>query len=87
MDVMPNHQTFFFLTFAEKFKEQLTSFAIMNVPAMLPEILTTPSGPFFIVQNIRDSYLLSALHSYSDTLSVNSNPLKNRLTIRNGIFI
>lgn len=42
----------------------------MNVPAMLPEILTTPSGPFFIVQNIRDSYLLSALHSYSDTLSV-----------------
>ncbi|XP_037026178.1 uncharacterized protein LOC119067371 [Bradysia coprophila] len=56
----------------EKFKEQLTSFAIMNVPAMLPEILTTPSGPFFIVQNIRDSYLLSALHSYSDTLSVHS---------------
>lgn len=55
---------------AEKFKEQLTSFAIMNVPAILPEILTTPSGPFFIVQNIRDSYLLSALHSYSDTLSV-----------------
>lgn len=43
----------------------------MNVPAMLPEILTTPSGPFFIVQNIRDSYLLSALHSFSDTLSVN----------------
>lgn len=42
----------------------------MDVPAMLPEILTTPAGPYFIVQFLKDTYLLSALHSYSDTLSV-----------------
>lgn len=37
---------------------------------MTPEILTTPSGPYFIVQNLRNTFLLSALHTYSDTLSV-----------------
>lgn len=50
----------------------MTTFAIMDVPALLPEILTTPAGPFFIVQFMKDTNLLSALHSYSDTLSVHS---------------
>lgn len=48
----------------------MTAFAIMDVPAIAPEILTTPCGPYFIVQCIKDTHLLSALHSYSDTLSV-----------------
>lgn len=46
------------------------TYAIMNVPANCPEILTTPSGPYFIVQCINNTHLLSALHAYSDTLSV-----------------
>lgn len=52
--------------------EQLSGFAIMDIPSMLPEILTTPSGPFFIVQFLKHTYLLSALHLFSDTLSVNT---------------
>lgn len=51
----------------------MTAFAIMDAPAMVPEILSTPAGPYFIVQFLQDTYLLSALHSYSDTLSVNRN--------------
>lgn len=38
----------------------------------MPEILTTKTGPFFIAQLLRDTHLLSALHSYSDTLSAHS---------------
>lgn len=44
----------------------------METPSTCPEILTTPSGPYFIVQHTQDNHLLSALHSYSDTLSVHS---------------
>lgn len=57
----------------------MQSFAIMDAPAMLPEILTTPAGPYFIVQFLRDTYLLSALHSYSDTLSVKN---KNKINLK-----
>lgn len=60
----------FFILQTDRTNEQLSGFAIMDVPAMLPEILTTPAGPYFIVQYLKDTYLLSALHSYSDTLSV-----------------
>lgn len=42
------------------------------MPSFVPEILTTKTGPFFIAQYLRDTHLLSALHSYSDTLSVHS---------------
>lgn len=42
------------------------------MPSFVPEILTTKIGPFFIAQYLRDTHLLSALHSYSDTLSVHS---------------
>lgn len=54
----------------ERGKESGSAFAIMDPPVMIPEILTTPAGPFFIVQYVRNKNLLSAIHSYSDTLSV-----------------
>lgn len=44
----------------------------MHMPSFVPEILTTKTGPYFIAQFLRDTHLLSALHSYSDTLSVHS---------------
>lgn len=44
----------------------------MHMPSFVPEILATASGPFFIAQFLRDTHLLSALHPYSDTLSVHS---------------
>lgn len=44
----------------------------MYMPSFVPEILTTKTGPYFIAQFLRDTHLLSALHSYSDTLSVHS---------------
>lgn len=56
----------------EKSREQAASLALMETPSTCPEILTTPSGPYFIVQHTQDQHLLSALHSYSDTLSVHS---------------
>lgn len=53
-----------------------------ETPGTAPEILTTPAGPFFIVQNYQEKHLLSALHAYSDTLSVcyiNLNFINNHL--------
>lgn len=48
----------------------MTPLACMHIPSFSPEILTTRAGPYFIVQFLNGSHLLSALHSYSDTLSV-----------------
>ncbi|XP_055592814.1 uncharacterized protein LOC129744353 [Uranotaenia lowii] len=56
----------------ERFKEQAANLAVMELPGMYPEILTTPAGPYFVVQYLEGRYLLSALHAYSDTLSVHS---------------
>lgn len=56
----------------ERVKEQAANLAVMELPGMYPEILTTPAGPYFVVQYMDGKYLLSALHSYSDTLSVHS---------------
>lgn len=42
----------------------------MNPTMVVPELLTTPSGPFFIMQKSQHKSLMSALHPYSDTLSV-----------------
>uniref|UniRef100_A0A182Q4K0 Uncharacterized protein n=1 Tax=Anopheles farauti TaxID=69004 RepID=A0A182Q4K0_9DIPT len=56
----------------EKYKEQAANLAVMELPGTYPEILTTPAGPYFVVQHLDGKYLLSALHSYSDTLSVHS---------------
>ena len=54
----------------EKYKNETAAFAMTNSPTATPEILTTPAGPYFIVQKTPSKSLLSALHSYSDTLSV-----------------
>lgn len=51
----------------EKKSEQFT---MINANSALPELLTTPSGPYFIVQKTQNKTMMSALHSYSDTLSV-----------------
>lgn len=53
----------------EKLKSDQAGFA-MSAVAIVPELLTTPSGPFFIVQRTPNKNLMSALHPYSDTLSV-----------------
>lgn len=55
----------------ERIKDRTSAaFAMINSSTATPELLTTPSGPYFIVQTINNKNLLSALHSYSDTLSV-----------------
>lgn len=56
----------------EKTKDQAASLGLMEAPGIVPEILTTPAGPYFIVQELDGKHLLSALHSYSDTLSVHT---------------
>jgi hypothetical protein len=53
----------------EKKNDQYT---LINAYSTVPELLTTPSGPYFIVQKTQNKNLMSALHSYSDTLSVSS---------------
>lgn len=53
----------------EKSKNE-ASYSMMNSAAIVPEFLTTPSGPFFIMQKSQNKNLMSALHPYSDTLSV-----------------
>lgn len=53
----------------EKEKSKEAQFS-MNAATVMPELLTTPSGPFFIVQRTPNKNLMSALHPYSDTLSV-----------------
>lgn len=53
----------------EKMKSEQAQYS-MNTPTVVPELLTTPSGPFFIVQKPQNKNLMSALHPYSDTLSV-----------------
>ena len=38
--------------------------------SILPELLTTTSGPIFTVQNYQNRGMMGAIHSYSSTLSV-----------------
>lgn len=54
----------------EKLKNDQSQYSIMNAISIVPEPLTTPSGPFFIMQKSQNKNLMSALHPYSDTLSV-----------------
>lgn len=56
----------------DRSRQNVTQLITMHMPSLQPEILTTKVGPFFIAQYLRDTHLLSALHSYSDTLSVHS---------------
>ncbi|XP_030371281.1 uncharacterized protein LOC115621712 [Scaptodrosophila lebanonensis] len=48
------------------------SFAIMDSPSVTPERLGSASGSFYTIQNLRSTYLLSALHSNSYSLTVHS---------------
>lgn len=38
--------------------------------SILPELLTTTSGPIFTIQNYQNKSMMGAIHSYSSTLSV-----------------
>lgn len=53
-------------------KNEQAPYSTMNSVTVVPELLTTPSGPFFIMQKSHNKNLMSALHPYSDTLSVSS---------------
>ncbi|KAL9893666.1 RCC1 and BTB domain containing protein claret isoform 1-T1 [Glossina fuscipes fuscipes] len=48
------------------------SFAIIDSPSLLPELLIKSGGSFYTIQSLRGTYLLSALHSHSNSLSVHS---------------
>ncbi|XP_067619024.1 uncharacterized protein ca isoform X2 [Eurosta solidaginis] len=50
----------------------LGNFAIMDSPSLTPEVLSNTSGSFYTIQNLRSTYLLSALHSHSNSLTVHS---------------
>lgn len=54
----------------EKEKSKNDQSQYMSTVSVVPEPLTTPSGPFFIMQKSHNKNLMSALHPYSDTLSV-----------------
>ncbi|EDV94385.1 uncharacterized protein LOC6567740 [Drosophila grimshawi] len=48
------------------------TFAIMDSPSVTPEPLGNTNGSFYTIQNLRSTYLLSALHSNSCSLTVHS---------------
>ncbi|XP_044251668.1 uncharacterized protein ca [Drosophila takahashii] len=48
------------------------SFAIMDSPSVTPEPLGSTSGSFYTIQNLRSTFLLSALHTNSHSLTVHS---------------
>ncbi|EDW83017.2 uncharacterized protein Dwil_GK22629 [Drosophila willistoni] len=50
----------------------LGSFAIMDSPSVTPEPLGHTTGSFYTIQSLRNTYLLSALHSSSHSLTVHS---------------
>lgn len=63
---------FYDLIFADMPETSFSSFAIMDSPSLTPELLTTSSESFYTIQNLRNTYLLSALHSQTNTLSVHN---------------
>lgn len=69
----------------DKSKDQMP-YSMMNTPTIVPELLTTPSGPYFIMQKSQNKSLMSALHPYSDTLSV-SFQFRLRCSRSNLLFI
>lgn len=50
----------------------MASFAIMDSPSVTPEPLGTTTDSFYTIQNLRSTFLLSALHSNSHSLTVHS---------------
>lgn len=49
-----------------------SSFAIVDSPSLTPELLANSVGSFYTIQNLRSTYLLSALHSQSNSFTVHS---------------
>ncbi|XP_013097207.2 uncharacterized protein LOC106080378 [Stomoxys calcitrans] len=49
-----------------------SSFAIVDSPSLTPELLANSAGSFYTIQNLRSTYLLSALHSQSNSFTVHS---------------
>ncbi|KAH8294088.1 hypothetical protein KR054_008343 [Drosophila jambulina] len=58
--------------FDEFMPDSAGSFAIMDSPSVTPEPLGTTTGSFYTIQNLRSTFLLSALHSNSHSLTVHS---------------
>lgn len=58
---------FFFAVMPET---NMGTFAIMDSPSVTPEPLGNTNGSFYNIQNLRSTYLLSALHSTSCSLTV-----------------
>uniref|UniRef100_A0A0A1XQW8 X-linked retinitis pigmentosa GTPase regulator homolog n=1 Tax=Zeugodacus cucurbitae TaxID=28588 RepID=A0A0A1XQW8_ZEUCU len=50
----------------------LGNFAIIDSPSLTPEVLNNSSGSFYTIQNLRNTYLLSALHSHTNSLTVHN---------------
>ncbi|XP_054728127.1 uncharacterized protein LOC129237413 isoform X1 [Anastrepha obliqua] len=50
----------------------LGNFAIMDSPSLTPEVLNNSIGSFYTIQNLRSTYLLSALHSHTNSLTVHN---------------
>ncbi|XP_050340209.1 uncharacterized protein LOC126766471 isoform X2 [Bactrocera neohumeralis] len=50
----------------------LGNFAIMDSPSLTPEVLNNSNGSFYTIQNLRNTYLLSALHSHTNNLTVHN---------------
>ncbi|XP_073817461.1 RCC1 and BTB domain containing protein claret [Musca autumnalis] len=49
-----------------------SSFAIVDSPSLTPELLANSIGSFYTIQNLRSTYLLSALHSQSNSFTVHN---------------
>ncbi|XP_055848616.1 uncharacterized protein LOC129913788 isoform X2 [Episyrphus balteatus] len=54
------------------YETSIAGFIVMDPPTLTPEILSMSAGSFYTLQNLRHTYLLSALHSHTNTLSVHS---------------
>lgn len=60
-------------TIREKEKaDDANRFALGGSSSVVPEPLTTPTGPYFTVQTVQSKNVMGAIHSYSSTLSVSS---------------
>jgi hypothetical protein len=56
----------------EKNEHDASSRYQISNTSLAPELLTTPSGPYFTVQNVQNKNMMGAIHSYSSTLSVSA---------------
>ncbi|XP_055923460.1 uncharacterized protein LOC129953936 isoform X2 [Eupeodes corollae] len=54
------------------YETSIAGFIVMDQPTLTPEVLSMSAGSFYTLQNLRHTYLLSALHTQTNTLSVHS---------------